>query len=266
MKKHLPFISLASVSVLSLFLLLSSCGGKNDGLDSSSESASDSIESGTVNASDHDSPTGTESSTVIFIDKSTEKQTEAQTETEKPTETEKETEPPAPIISLRYMSYGNGTCGVSGIGNCTDTCIVIPERSPDGDIVTSIEDKAFFENTDIRAVQIPSTVTSIGDRAFGGCTSLVYISVDTRSKAFSDVNGVLYSKDGSKLILFPAASGMSEISISSRVKVISNMAFFGCDSLKSIKYGGTLENWGQISIGDSNYGLYSASITFSNTQ
>ena len=165
--------------------------------------------------------------------------------------------------SLKFTSYGNGTCGVSGIGNCTSSCIVIPERSPYGDVVTTIEEKAFYGNAIIKAIEIPSTVTSIEDKAFGACSSLVYISVNKNNKSFTDVNGVLFSSDLTKIYAFPAACGVVDIDIPTSVTVISSMAFYGCDSLEKVFYSGTLEDWGKISIGDMNYGLFTAALCYS---
>ena len=163
--------------------------------------------------------------------------------------------------TLKFTSFGNGTCSVSGIGNCVDLCVIIPEKSPDGDVVTSIDEKAFFGNTEIKTVQIPSTISRIGNCAFGGCSSLVYISVDGGNKSFCDIDGVLYSYDMTTLIHYPAASGASELEISIKIKTISDMAFYDCPTLKTIYYDGNLANWGRIDIGDMNYGLFTASIS-----
>ena len=185
-----------------------------------------------------------------------------ETTTEEPTETETE-EVTEPIIvkSLKFTSYGNGTCAVSGIGDITDSCVIIPERSPEGDIVISIDDLAFYGNKTIKTLQIPSTVTRIGARAFGNCLTLVYISVDTSNIAFCDIDGVLYSSDLSTLIHYPAASGASSIEIPSELKEIKDMAFYNCDNLKTIIYDGTYDGWGKIAVGELNYGLISAAIS-----
>lgn len=272
MKRILP----AALIVVMLALIISCCliSCKKDAEDNSDTST----ETGTLDNASHLSPsesieeTGTddeEDTTTIppatvteeeETEAKTEKQTEKITEAPEPTETESETETDAPAESLDYVSFGNGTCTVSGIGSCSDVCIVIPERSPTGDVVTAISEKAFFENTAIKAVQVPSTVTEIGNLAFGGCTSLVYISVDSGNRAFCDVDGILFSLDKTELIAYPAASGASKLDISSNIEKIHDMAFFGCDKLELINYAGTLAEWGKIKIGDSNYGLYTASI------
>ena len=249
---------------------IASCSQKGGGkVESESDSA---IESGTLIGTEHLSP-APESESEIPTEPPTEEPTEEPTEaptekpteapTEAPTETEPETEPEP---SLEYISYGNGTCSVKGIGDLKDVYVIIPERSPDGDVVCAIEDKAFFENPSIIAVQIPSTVMDIGSMAFGGCSSLVYISVDSRNKVYTDINGILFSKDKSRLLVFPSANQTTEITISLNVTEIADMAFFSTPHLKYIKYGGTLSDWNKIKIGDKNYGIYSASISFAVTE
>ncbi len=259
MKKRSLFL-LSAFLIFSLTMpIFTSCSSDN-GEDESDTS----IETGTLIGSEQLSPEGS----VLFPDNDesesedespTEKETEKVTEKEPETETEQKSH-------LKYLSYGNGTCAVSGIGDYTDVYVIIPEKSPSGDIVTAIDDKAFFENTRIKGVQIPSTVMSIGNMAFGGCSSLVCITVNENNKAFTDINGVLYSKDKTKLILFPSANQASELTLSVNITEIADMAFYSTPSLKYIKYGGTLLDWSKIKVGDKNYGLYSASMTFATTE
>lgn len=166
---------------------------------------------------------------------------------------------------LAFESNGNGTCTLVGIGNITDTCIVIPEKSSDGDVVTAIAENAFYGNTKINTVQISSTVTYIGEKAFGGCTSLVYISVNSQNNSFKDIDGILYSKSGDTLIHYPAKKGNETLSISKSVVKICDMAFYSCDSLRKISFGGSMSEWSKIKIGDMNYGLYSASVICSDS-
>ncbi len=207
---------------------------------------------------------------IIETEEPTEDPTEPPTVTEAEVpeeiiETEMETEPPEPVISLEYQSNGNGTCSVIGIGNVADTYIVIPSKSPDGDIVTAIEDKAFYGNKTLRAIEIPSTVATIGEMVFADCPELVYISVDKANRLFTDVGGILYSIDMKKLLAYPAASGASSISIPLSVEFIAPMAFYGCKNLQVIHYEGTLSQWSKLDIGEMNYGLYTASIICSDT-
>ena len=192
-------------------------------------------------------------------------QTESETETKKPAvaETEKKpTEPVEPQSSLLFLSFGNGTCSVAGIGTYSEQSLIIPAKSPSGDVVTAIEPRAFYENTDIRTVQIPSTVTSIGEMAFSGCSSLVYIVVDGTNRCYRDVNGVLYSADRTVLIAYPAANQATTLELSPKITAIADMALYGCSNLKTIVFSGSPEDWERLDIGSLNYSLFSASVIF----
>ena len=166
---------------------------------------------------------------------------------------------------LTFASNGNGTCTLTGLGACSDICVVIPSTSPAGDKVTAIAAQAFYNCTSITVVQIPASVTNIGHLAFGGCTGLVYVTVSTQNASYKDIGGVLYTSDGKTLVHYPAASGASSVNIPAGVTQIEDMAFYGCKSLKSIRYGGTQEAWSRIAVGSMNYSLNAASVTCSDS-
>lgn len=247
MKNRLTSLVVILVLLVLVLIVGSACSTKNNDTTENTQSAT---ETGTVEFPAQFAPEESESEPVTHLESTAEA-----TET---TETETEEEPRE---SLRFTSYGNGTCAVSGIGSCTDSCIVIPTKSPDGDIVTTIEAKAFYGNQDIKAIEIPSTITGIEEMAFGECSALVYISVDKSNKSFTDVGGVLYSSDLTSIISYPAASGAASINIPITVKRIESMAFYGCDTLKTVFYEGSLHDWGKIDIGDLNYGLFTAALS-----
>ncbi len=171
-----------------------------------------------------------------------------------------------PIVrkSLSYVSNGDGTCMVCSIGSVTDVCIVIPERSPGGDIVTGVSPMAFYGDRNIVAVEIPKSVKEIGGLAFADCPKLVYISVDDGNAAFCDRDGILYDKSGTELICCPDAFGADRINISDKVTKIHYMALYNCSAIKMIDYGGTREAWERIAIEEKNYVLISASVSFGN--
>lgn len=162
-----------------------------------------------------------------------------------------------------YTYSQNGytmTCSVDENGEAhitacegSGTSLVIPEIINEEFPVTCIDSGAFSELTEIAALIIPDSITSIGSKAFQGCTSLsnVYIgsgaaeigdyafsscpalesfSVSNNNPYFSEINGMLCSPDGSKL-LFYAGEGTAVIPES--ITSIGKAAFFGRTDIAS---------------------------------
>ena len=75
---------------------------------------------------------------------------------------------------LTFESNGDGTCALTDIGTCTDTEVVVPDQSPDGDTVTSIGSSA-FKGEEIEYINLPYTLIEIGDNAFKNCNSLTNV-------------------------------------------------------------------------------------------
>lgn len=175
---------------------------------------------------------------------------------------------------LEFESNGDGTCALSGIGNCKDTFIIVPMESPDGDIVVEIADNAFknstsikgiefsesikrigayaFYGSTIREVEIPSNVKEIGNYAFAGCKYLTEITVDSDNSKYASLSGVLYNADKSVLITYPAGKSDNFVNISRDVTEIANMAFYKCSSIKKVNYHGTSASWEYVEIGAGN--------------
>ena len=83
---------------------------------------------------------------------------------------------------LAFTERLDGTYAVVGIGSCEDLELRIPPTTPEGSLVTEIAEDAFHYQEDeffsdegfcFLSVIIPDSVTSIGDSAFMGCTSLL---------------------------------------------------------------------------------------------
>lgn len=176
-----------------------------------------------------------------------------------------EVKEPVPVPEkngLLYQSNGDGTCVLCGVGSCSDACVVIPERTDTGEKVTAIAPDAFFGCETVVAIQIPASVTVIGERAFASCSRLCYVCVQSGNTFFRDEDGVLYSRDRSTLILYPPMHSGNSIVIPAEVKSISEMAFYGCSYLSSVTFLGSAESWESISIAPKNYSLTAAAKTF----
>lgn len=161
-----------------------------------------------------------------------------------------------------FRSNGDGTCTLESALDYREAFAVIPERSPAGEIVTAIAPRAFCGNETVAAIRIPECVTEIGAYAFADCAGLVYISVSEQNPRFCDVGGVLYSADGTELILYPPLHEGESVSIPSTVTSIADMAFYGCAYLREVCFSGSPAQWEQIRIGTKNYSLTAASVRF----
>lgn len=92
---------------------------------------------------------------------------------------------PAASEGLEIESDDDGAY-VIGIGECTDSYIVLPDTY-DGKSVISIDGGA-FENESITAIYIPKTVTDIGAKAFNGCAKLTDVYYEGSEDDWDDVS------------------------------------------------------------------------------
>jgi hypothetical protein len=118
-------------------------------------------------------------------------------------------------------------------------------------------DEVCFKNCDcLRRVYIPSTLVEIGEMCFGGCHSLEHIEVSALNPVYSSVDGVLYNKSQTCLLLYPPSrkcdyyeilptvvslternfrySSVVEVVIPARVRVIPDYAFEQCERLSGV--------------------------------
>ncbi len=104
-----------------------------------------------------------------------------------------------------------------------------------GSSVTSIGDYAFYYCESLESVNIPEAVTSIGVFAFIDCFSLTEINVHESNAFLSSENGVLFNKDKTLLISYPAGKAETSYTIPSSVETIGSGAFYECITLESIE-------------------------------
>lgn len=128
-----------------------------------------------------------------------------------------------------------------------------------GDQVTAICDYAFIFANNLRKVEIPEAIASIGRSAFANCSSLLNIYVDELNTNYTSINGVLFSNDRMSLIQYPSgrdgtyeipaqtqnigenafsySTGLQSITVPQTTTSVQSAAFANCSALKSITIG-----------------------------
>jgi len=104
--------------------------------------------------------------------------------------------------------------------------------------------QAFFNCQSLPQINIPASVDSIGMGAFNRCYSLASIDVDEESPYFSDVDGVLYNKDMTKLYRAPIGKEYGDFTIPESVVEIAYAAFDECAGLTSLTMGDNVTTMG----------------------
>ena len=198
---------------------------------------------------------------ICFFKPTNSESTNEETKAEKQTVVAPITYPSDSPKSLEYKSLGDGTCSISSIGNYSGEDLQIPEKSPLGEKVVAIEAHAFENCLGLVSVTVPSSVTRIGEQAFKGCYSLVLIWVDSQNPKYYSSDGILYTKDKSRLICCPPSRIGSSYLIDPKVKAISDYAFYGVKNLTRIYYQGSTADFESIKIGKGNEDFSSLPIT-----
>jgi hypothetical protein len=123
--------------------------------------------------------------------------------------------------------------GLTEIGKAAFWATKIKSVSIPGS-VTSIGDEAFSWCTGLTSISIPTGVTSIGGGAFGNCLRLASLDVENGNTTYTSQNEVLYTKDFTALVQYPAGKQGANYSIPAGVTSIGGFAFYNCSKLKTV--------------------------------
>ena len=127
-----------------------------------------------------------------------------------------------PSKGLKYKLLDDGTYSVVGLGECTNKVIVIPAQH-EKIAVTTVAPNAFKDSA-ITSVTFPQSITSIGDYAFKGCSSLEKVTFQGESQLVS-----LGEEAFAKCVK------LGNITIPKGIKVLDD-TFRECQSLKSVTF------------------------------
>lgn len=100
-----------------------------------------------------------------------------------------------------------------------------------------------FQSTAITSFHYSAFLNKVGRCPLGGCNALTEITVAKDNPMFKSVDGVLFNKDGTSLLQFPANKKVSTYTTPSGVKKISVYAFQGTSpKLREVTIGEGVEN------------------------
>ena len=98
--------------------------------------------------------------------------------------------------------------------------------------VTAVGDYAFYA-CPLTSVHIPKD-TILGNNPFNRCAELTTITVDSENEYLASQDGILYNKDKTKLICYPAGKTDSSYTVPDSVTTIGDVAFAECVYLTNV--------------------------------
>ncbi|MBR1823851.1 MAG: leucine-rich repeat protein [Ruminococcus sp.] len=158
---------------------------------------------------------------------------------------ETDTEDASELTVSGDYSYSVTSDGNIRIENCTstETDLVVPDTI-DGKKVAELGAKAFGNDPDnniYETITIPASVDYISEEnPFFYCLKLREIIVDKGNAEYTSADGILYSKDMTRMLCYPPSKEGDSLTIDSKVTEIGTAAVF-MTGLKKIEFPSGLE-------------------------
>ena len=117
------------------------------------------------------------------------------------------------------------------------------------DGVTTIDSNLLFSGN-VKKINIPKSVTKINAAAFMYCYDLQSINVDSENDRYMSEKGILYNKNMTRILCYPAGIKDTEFFVPDTVKTIGDFAFYGTKALESINIPDSVTNIGTDAFGE----------------
>lgn len=119
--------------------------------------------------------------------------------------------------------------GHDAFTSCTSLVeIELPEA------ITEIGPNAFNNCRVLERVTLPASLSSLRSNPFSSCKALKEYKVAEDSKFLTVQDGILFSKDMTRLIACPPSNNLGDYTVPAAVKEIASHAFYDCNMLNSI--------------------------------
>ena len=117
------------------------------------------------------------------------------------------------------------------------------------DGVTTIDSNLQF-SVNVKKINISRSVTKINTAAFMYCYDLQSIKVDSENGKYMSEKGILYNKDMTRILCYPAGIKDTEFFVPDTVKTIGDFVFYGTKALESINIPDSVTNIGTDAFGE----------------
>lgn len=127
------------------------------------------------------------------------------------------------IDDVIYNEYGTAVIGA--LNKIKSKCLKIPEG------VKSINRNSFWNCSGIQKIVFPKSLEDIGYNPFVACTNIHF---ESKSDRFKVEDGILYNKDFTKIICYPAWKAQGQVTLRDSVITLERGAFSTCENLTGI--------------------------------
>lgn len=97
-----------------------------------------------------------------------------------------------------------------------------------------------------KTITFGAALKDFSSSAFRGCNNIPAYSVDAANPNFKTEEGILFSKDGTRLVIYPTGKRDSSFSTPANLKEVGDNAFRGCSNLRTITLNEGLEKIGSF--------------------